>query len=66
MKPDFIPNWKSLGLKSPQEGMMHVIKQLFKDKDSIIARGFSSEVPFTVGDTQYILKGKNPGRKKDK
>ena len=60
------PNWKRLGLKSKEEGMMYVIKHLFKGKDSIIARGFSPEVVFTVGENQFILKGKNPGRKKDK
>lgn len=65
MKSDFIPNWKSLGMESSQEGMMHVMKHLFECKDAIIARGFSSEVVFTLGENQFILKGKNKGRKKD-
>ena len=60
------PNWKYLGLKSKEEGIAHVMNYLFKYKDAIIARGFSPEVRFTVGDNQFILKGKNPGRKKDK
>lgn len=62
----FKPAWEYLGLKSKEEGLMHAVKQLFKDKDHIVSRGFTDKVVITVGDTQYILKGKNAGRKKDK
>lgn len=62
----FTPNWKLMGLSSSQEGMMHVIKHLFKNKEHIVKLGFNSEVPIYVGEHQFILKGKNPGRKKDK
>lgn len=62
----FTPNWKVNGLSSPQEGILKVIQYLFKNQDHIIKLGFSSELPITVGETQYILKGKNAGRKKDK
>ena len=60
------PAWKQLGWKSKVEAWKKIIDGLFKHKDSIINRGFSEEVPFTLGKHQIILKGKNPGRKKDK
>ncbi len=66
MNPDFTPNWKTMGLDGVAGALKHVADYLYKHKDSIIGKGFSNEVPFTIGDSGFILKGKNPGRKKDK
>lgn len=62
----FEPAWRRLGLKSKEEGIKKVFDNLFAHKDSIISRGFSEEVPITVGSNRVLLKGKNPGRKKDR
>ena len=61
----FIPLWKLNGWKE-SEKFTKIFDYLFAHKDNIIKLGFSSEVPFALGDNQIILKGKNVGRKKDR
>lgn len=62
---EFVPAWKQVGLSSKAEGFKMVSDYLFSHKDNIINLGFSPEVLFLLGDTGFILKGKNVGRKKD-
>lgn len=62
----FVPNWKRAGFKSREQAVKSILEMLLDDQESIIGRGFSEELPITLGDTQVILRGKNPGRKKDK
>lgn len=62
----FEPAYTKIGAKSWNEAIKKIADYLFKHQDHIINLGFSSEVPFTMGDRGFILKGKNVGRKKDK
>ena len=62
----FEPSYKSLGLKDFGQAVKHIADYLFKHKNHIINLGFSEEVPFTMGNSGFILQGKNVGRKKDK
>ena len=65
MNSDFTPNWKLLGWKE-EERFKKIFDYLYAHKENIIKLGFSEEVIFTLGKQQFILKGKNAGRKKDK
>ena len=62
----FVPLWKTLGLNGVQGGIKHIADYLFEHKKHIIQVGFSEEVAFNLGNTGFILKGANAGRKKDK
>jgi hypothetical protein len=62
----FVPLWKTLKLNGVQGAFKHIADYLFSHKDHIIKLGFSNEVPFAIGDSGFVLKGVNAGRKKDK
>lgn len=60
---DFIPNWKKLKFKDKIEGWNHVIAELVKNKKSIISRGVTDEISFTLWGETFILKNKNTNKK---
>ena len=62
----FEPAYKGIGAKNVGEALKKIADYLFAHADHIIKLGFTQEVPFTIGDSGFILKGKNAGRKKDK
>ncbi len=62
----FEPAYTRIGAKNFGEAIKKIADYLFSHADHIIKLGFSEEVPFTMGDRGFILKGKNAGRKKDK
>lgn len=57
-KDDFVPNWKRQGFKTKEEGIANIFKHLEANKQKILNAGLGEEVIFTLGDRQFVLKGK--------
>lgn len=62
----FKPLWQEKGWDGVQGAFKHIADYLFAHKDHIIKLGFTDELPFMIGDSGFVLKGNNDGRKKDK
>lgn len=54
-------NWKR-NFKSKEEGIAHVMKTLFEDKDKILSKSLNGDAVFTWMGNTITLKGK---KKKD-
>ena len=47
----YIPNWKRIGLKSREEGMVNILRQLEKDMAKILSHSTNGEAVFILGAT---------------
>lgn len=56
-------NWER-NFKSKEEGIAHVIKTLFQDKDKITSKSLTGDAIFTWMGNTITIKGKKKGVKK--